>query len=45
MLGIPDRFIEHGTTDELYRDCGIDVKGITNTVLGTLGKPESDEVL
>jgi 1-deoxy-D-xylulose-5-phosphate synthase len=25
MLGIPDRFIEHGTVDELQRLCGLDV--------------------
>ncbi|MDY0255137.1 MAG: 1-deoxy-D-xylulose-5-phosphate synthase [Tenuifilaceae bacterium] len=27
-LGIPDRFIEHGTPQELYRECGIDAEGI-----------------
>ena len=27
-LGIPDRFIEHGTPEELYRICGIDKDGI-----------------
>ena len=31
-LGIPDRFIEHGTQEELYRECGFDVEGITRTV-------------
>ncbi len=31
-LGIPDRFIEHGTQAELYRECGIDTEGIYNTV-------------
>jgi len=29
-LGIPDRFIEHGTPAELYKDCGIDEEGIYN---------------
>ena len=29
-LGIPDRFIEHGTQSELYRECGIDAEGIYN---------------
>ena len=38
ILGIPDRFIEHGTPDELYRECGIDARGITETVLNMLGK-------
>jgi len=38
LLGVPDKFIEHGTPDDLYRECGIDVKGITNSVLELLGK-------
>jgi 1-deoxy-D-xylulose-5-phosphate synthase len=42
LLGIPDKFIEHGTLDDLYRECGIDVKGITSTVLELLGKTEID---
>jgi len=42
LLGIPDKFIEHGTPDDLYRECGIDAKGITNTVLELLGKTESN---
>jgi 1-deoxy-D-xylulose-5-phosphate synthase len=40
LMGIPDKFIEHGSPDDLYRECGIDVKGITNTVLELLGKSE-----
>ena len=31
-LGIPDRFIEQGTVEELHRECGIDLEGITNAV-------------
>jgi len=31
-LGIPDRFIEQGSIDELHAECGIDVNGIVNTV-------------
>ena len=27
-LGIPDRFVEHGTQEELYRECGFDTEGI-----------------
>ncbi len=38
LLGIPDRFIEHGSLDDLYKECGIDAKGITNSVLDLLGK-------
>lgn len=38
ILGIPDQFIEHGAIEDLYFECGIDVKGITNAVLDLLGK-------
>ncbi len=31
-LGIPDKFIEHGTQKELYRICGYDTEGIYKTV-------------
>ncbi|MFH0756489.1 MAG: 1-deoxy-D-xylulose-5-phosphate synthase [Bacteroidota bacterium] len=27
-LGIPDRFVDHGTQEELYRECGFDAGGI-----------------
>ncbi len=27
-LGLPDTFIEHGTPDQLLRDCGLDAEGI-----------------
>lgn len=32
-LGIPNRFVEHGTQEELYRECGFDAQGICSTVL------------
>ena len=38
MLGIPDRFIEHGTPEDLYKECGIDTNGIVNSVMEILGK-------
>ncbi len=38
VMGIPDRFIEHGTPDELYKICGIDHQGITAVALELLGK-------
>ncbi|MDO8951409.1 MAG: hypothetical protein Q7U86_02230, partial [Draconibacterium sp.] len=41
LLGIPDKFIEHGSPEDLYKECGIDVKGITNTVMELIGKTES----
>lgn len=31
-LGIPDKFIEHGTQDELYNECFFDAKAIITTV-------------
>jgi 1-deoxy-D-xylulose-5-phosphate synthase len=38
ILGIPDKFIEHGTNEDLYKKCGIDTKGIVNTVLELMEK-------
>ncbi len=38
LLGIPDKFIEQGSTEELYSVCGIDENGIVNTVLQMLKK-------
>jgi 1-deoxy-D-xylulose-5-phosphate synthase len=32
-LGIPDRFIEHGTPEELYAEIGLDKVGITHSIL------------
>ncbi len=42
-LGLPDRFVEHGTPDELYHIVGIDKDGIQNTINALLahGKPET----
>ncbi len=31
-LGVPDRFIEHGSQEELHRECGFDAEGICRTV-------------
>lgn len=31
-LGVQDRFVEHGTQEELYRECGFDAEGIYRTV-------------
>jgi len=38
VLGVPDRFIEHGTVKELYKLCGIDRKGITWVAKNLLGR-------
>ncbi len=32
-LGIPDRFIHHGTPAELYAECGFDAEGIYQTIV------------
>jgi 1-deoxy-D-xylulose-5-phosphate synthase len=37
-LGIPDRFISHGTQQELYRECGFDAEGIYRTVKRVLSE-------
>lgn len=37
-IGIPDKFIDHGTTDELYRDYGLDHQGIYRTVKAFIQK-------
>ena len=31
-LGVPDKFIDHGTQDQLRKECGFDVDGIKNTI-------------
>lgn len=31
-LGIPNRFVEHGSQAQLYKECGFDVEGICKTV-------------
>ncbi len=35
-LGIPDRFITHGTIKELHEECGFDASGIAETVKSIL---------
>lgn len=40
-LGIPDRFIEHGTQPELYRECNMDAQAIVKQVLEWHGKSVS----
>jgi 1-deoxy-D-xylulose-5-phosphate synthase len=38
LLGIPDKFIEHGTPEDLYKECGIDTIGIVDSILQLLEK-------
>ena len=40
-LGVPDRFVEQGTQQELYRECGFDVEGICSAVRQLIGKFEN----
>lgn len=35
-LGVPDQFIEQGTPEELYKECGFDAKGIEQKLRGLL---------
>jgi len=37
-LGIPDYFVEQGTLEELYAECGYDVEGIKKTILAECRK-------
>ena len=39
-LGIPDYFVEHGTQDELYSECGFDAEGIEIAVREMIVKIE-----
>jgi 1-deoxy-D-xylulose-5-phosphate synthase len=32
ITGIPDKFVGHGTIEQLYKDCGLDSEGIVNVV-------------
>lgn len=33
-LGIPDKFVEHGTVQQLHKECNLDPESIYNVVLG-----------
>ncbi len=37
-LGIPDRFIEHGTQSELYEECGFSPRAITQATINLINK-------
>jgi 1-deoxy-D-xylulose-5-phosphate synthase len=32
MLGLPDRFVEHGDPQQLLADCGLDAAGIARAI-------------
>jgi 1-deoxy-D-xylulose-5-phosphate synthase len=42
-LGIPDYFVEHGTQDELYRECGYDAEGIEIAIREILVRKDGEK--
>ena len=42
-LGIPDEVIEHGSQDQLFAECGFDVKGIMETAISLVEKNQNQE--
>jgi 1-deoxy-D-xylulose-5-phosphate synthase len=43
-LGIPDQYIEHGTQDQLYAECGYDVAGMVRTAIELVGKQSAQSL-
>ena len=44
-LGIPDRYIHHGTQEELWADCGFDRKGIVETAKRITGITSTKQLI
>ena len=42
-LGIPDRFIEHGTQQQLYAECGYDAASISRALRESVVKNENSD--
>ncbi len=42
-LGIPDKFVQHGTQNELYAECGYDTNGMVKTALKLVNKNQSNQ--
>jgi len=42
-LGIPDYFVEHGTQEELIRECGFDTESIIKVIREMIGKGVPDK--
>jgi 1-deoxy-D-xylulose-5-phosphate synthase len=38
IMGVPDKFIEHGSVEQLYKDCGLDADGIVGTIIEIAGR-------
>ena len=43
-LGIPDKFVEHGSQEELHAECGYDVPGILKTVTQLVQKKKKENL-
>ena len=37
-LGVPDKFIQHGSPDQQRKECGIDSKNITKVIVENFKK-------
>ncbi|MFM1930893.1 MAG: hypothetical protein RL226_196 [Bacteroidota bacterium] len=44
-LGVPDRFIEHGSPEELFHECGFDVEGMVETALQMTAEIQKDRMV
>jgi 1-deoxy-D-xylulose-5-phosphate synthase len=44
-LGVPDRFVEHGTQQELYSECGYDADSIARQIHAMMGSDNSKSLL
>jgi 1-deoxy-D-xylulose-5-phosphate synthase len=44
-LGIPDRYVHHGTVEQLQAECGFDTDGIVSTVKSMLNIQENSNSL
>jgi len=42
-LGIPDKFIQHGTQDQLYAECGFDQSGMVKSAIKLVNKNQSNQ--
>lgn len=42
-LGIPDKFVQHGTQDELYAECGYNKNGMVKTAIKLVNKNQSNQ--
>jgi 1-deoxy-D-xylulose-5-phosphate synthase len=40
LLGLPDKFIEHGTQEELHEELKLDSKGLTETIIEFINHKE-----